>query len=262
MGKLLIGMVHLPALPGAPGATLSMDEIEARARAEAGILAAAGFDGCVVENYGDSPFCKDRVEPVTVAAMARLVAAVRRDEPRLRLGVNVLRNDARAGVAIAAACGAAFVRVNVHVGATATDQGIIEGRAAETMRWRRALGVPVEIWADVHVKHGRSLAHETIGREAEDAVRRGGADAVIISGASTGWATELDDVRAVAAQKLGVPVIVGSGTSEHNVALFLSAADGVIVGTSLKQGGDTAAPLDPERVRRFAEAARKVSQVV
>ena len=187
--------------------------------------------------------------------MARVVAAVRREAPDLRLGVNVLRNDARSALSIAAACGAQFVRVNVHVGATATDQGVLEGRAAESLRLRRALAAPVEIWADVHVKHGRSLAHESIVREAEDAVRRGHADALIVSGLRTGWATEMDDVRAVCSEELGVPVLVGSGVTEHNVGLFLTVADGVIVGTSLKERGVTTSPLDAERERLAGRTA-------
>ena len=44
---------------------------------------------------------------------------------------DVLRNDARAALAVAAATGAAFIRVNVHAGAVVADQGILEGEAAE-----------------------------------------------------------------------------------------------------------------------------------
>jgi membrane complex biogenesis BtpA family protein len=258
--KQLIGMVHLPALPGAPRAQLSLDAIEAQAVDEARVLRAAGFDACVIENFGDNPFHKDAVEPVTIAAMSRIVGAVRRAEPAWRVGVNVLRNDARAALAIAAATGAHFVRVNVHVGATATDQGVIEGRAAETLRLRRTLGAQIEIWSDVHVKHGRSLAHDTIEREAEDTVRRGMADAVIVSGTGTGHAARLEDVRAVTALALGAPVFVGSGVTVETVAAVLRIADGVIVGTALKAGGATTAALDPERLRRFVDAARSGSE--
>jgi membrane complex biogenesis BtpA family protein len=254
--KLLIGMVHLPALPGAPRAQVPLDAIEERALAEGRALHAAGFDGVIIENYGDNPFHKDAVEPITVASMTRLVGALCRALPGWRIGVNVLRNDVRSALSIAAATGARFVRVNVHVGATATDQGVIEGRAAETLRLRRAWDAKVEIWSDVHVKHGRSLAHETVEREAEDAATRGMADALIVSGTGTGHAANPDDVRAVAALDLGVPVIVGSGVSADNVAQLFRFADGVIVGTALKQGGRTVAPLDPERVRRFVDAAR------
>jgi membrane complex biogenesis BtpA family protein len=235
---------------------LSLEAIEDRAVAEARLLHAAGFDGCVVENYGDIPFFKDTVEPVTVAAMTRVVHAVIRALPGWRVGVNVLRNDARSALGIAAAAGAAFIRVNVHVGAAATDQGVIEGRAAETVRLRRSLGTATEIWSDVQVKHARSLAHEDIAREAEDAVRRGLASALIVSGWGTGHATRVADLRAVADADLGVPVIVGSGTTAENVAELLAIADGVIVGTALKQNGSTEAALDSERLQRLVAAAR------
>ncbi|MFQ5600325.1 MAG: BtpA/SgcQ family protein [Candidatus Krumholzibacteriia bacterium] len=257
--KRLVGMLHLPALPGSPRASLPMRDIEARALDEARILAEAGFDGCVIENFGDTPFHEERVEPVTIAAMTRVVATVRRELADLRLGVNVLRNDARAALSIAAAAGAHFVRVNVHVGVTATDQGILEGRAAETLRLRRGLAADIEIWADVHVKHGRSLAHREITHEAADAVQRGLADALIVTGGGTGWTTEIDDLRAVRGLTLGVPVYVGSGVTERNVGVFLKETDGVIVGTSLKVDGCSSNPLDAERVRRFVEAARQPS---
>jgi uncharacterized protein len=256
VSKLLIGMVHVPPLPGSPRAALSMDEIEERAVAEALILRDSGFDGCIVENFGDVPFHKDRVPPATVAAMARLVAGVRRAAPEWRIGVNVLRNDARAALAIAATCGARFVRVNVHVGATATDQGVLEGRAAQTLRLRSELGAAIEIWADVHVKHGRPVSHADISREAEDAVRRGLADALIVSGAGTGEGADLEDVGSVARSGLRVPILVGSGVDEESVGRYLAVADGVIVGSSLKAEGVTTAPLDPERARRFIAAAR------
>jgi hypothetical protein len=251
-------MVHLPALPGAPRHSLGMDAIEAQALAGAELLAEAGFDACLVENFGDAPFLADVVEPVTVAAMARLVARLRSELPALPLGVNVLRNDAGAAVAVAAAAGADFVRVNVHVGATATDQGILQGKAAATLRLRRALGANVAIWADVHVKHGRSLAHASIADEARDAVGRGLADALIVSGPATGWNTSIDELRAVRALDLGVPVYVGSGVQEQNVALYGREADGVIVGSALESGGRAGEPLDPERVHRFVAAARRM----
>ncbi len=255
MTKLLVGMLHLPPLPGSPRSRASLDAIERDLSTEARVLADAGFDAAILENYGDVPFFKDRVDPVTVASMTRLARSVR-EIGHLRLGINVLRNDTAAALAVASAAGGDFVRVNVHVGATATDQGIIEGRAAETLRLRAALGVDVEIWADVQVKHGRSLAHGTIETEAEDAVLRGLADALIVSGRATGEPASLDEVRRVKALDLGVPVYVGSGVTEENVADVLEACDGAIVGTALKEGGRTTNPLDRERARRFVERAR------
>jgi len=248
-------MLHLPALPGSPGSRDSLGHIETRVVSEARLLRDVGFSTAILENFGDVPFFKDRVGPSTIASMTRLACAVRASVPDLPLGINVLRNDARAALAVAVAAEAAFIRVNVHVGATATDQGIIEGRAAETLRARAALGASVAIWADVHVKHGQSLAHDTIADEAEDAVRRGLADAVIVSGQGTGEATSLDDLRAVAALELGVPVYVGSGVTAGTVESLLDVADGVIVGTAIKVDGKTTNPIDRRRAERLNERA-------
>jgi membrane complex biogenesis BtpA family protein len=256
MSRKLIGMLHLPPLPGSPRSASSLDAIEAQAISEARVLAGEGFDAAILENFGDAPFFKDSVEAVTVAAMSRIASAVRRETPSLVLGVNVLRNDARSALAVAAASGAGFIRVNVHVGATVTDQGLVEGRAAETLRLRAALGVPVAVWADVHVKHGRPLSHETIEAEAEDAVERGLAEALIVSGAGTGKAASLADIGKLRELELGVPLYVGSGVDRERVLEFLDLADGVIVGTALKRDGVTTAALDPERVKRFAAAVK------
>ncbi len=256
MAKLLVGMLHLPPLPGSPRGRSSLDAIEKLLLADARALAEAGFDAAIVENYGDVPFHKDRVEPSTVAAMTRLAATVRGAAGGMTLGINVLRNDAASALAVAFAGGAEFIRVNVHVGATATDQGVIEGRAAETLRLRAALGADVEIWSDVHVKHGTSLAHSSIEGEAEDAVLRGLADALIVSGRATGEPASLDEVRRVKALALEAPVYVGSGVTEGNVREVLACSDGVIVGTALKEEGRTANPVDRGRALRFVEKAR------
>ncbi len=253
---LLVGMLHLPALPGSPRSEQSLDAIEEHVLEDARRLREAGFEIAILENFGDVPFRKDRVDAITIAAMTCVSCRLRRDVPELRLGVNVLRNDARAALAVAAASGAQFMRVNVHVGATATDQGIVEGQAHETLRARRSLGAEVAVWADVHVKHGHNLSHVSIVDEAKDAVERGLADALIVSGSGTGETTALEDVEAVAGAGLGVPVLVGSGVLEQNVRSYLAVADGVIVGTSLKVDGKTTNPIDEGRARRLVESAR------
>ncbi|HYU23619.1 MAG TPA: BtpA/SgcQ family protein, partial [Thermoanaerobaculia bacterium] len=114
--RALFGMVHLRALPGAPLFGGSMDAVIEAALADGRALAAGGADGLVIENFGDRPFVKNRVPPETIASMVRVVSEIAR-EVALPFGVNVLRNDAQAALAIAAATGAAFIRVNVHAGA-------------------------------------------------------------------------------------------------------------------------------------------------
>jgi len=251
----LIGMVHLPPLPGSPAGALPLERIREAACRDARILADAGFNALIVENFGDAPFRPGRVDPHTVACLT-VVARALRQEVALPLGINVLRNDALAAVAIAAACDAAFVRVNIHTGAYAADQGIIEGRADETLRFRRRLGSRAAILADVHVKHAAPLLEQTIAQAAEEAAYRGRADGLIVSGVATGKPTSLQDLRSVRQAVPDRPIFVGSGATAGNVRELLAVADGVVVGTALKEDGRTTAPVDPDRARAFVQAAR------
>ena len=169
------------------------------------------------------------------------------------VGLNCLRNDAISAVGIAAATGADFVRVNVHTGAMLTDQGIIEGEAAETLRYRRSIGADgVAILADVLVKHAAPMAPIDIGDAAKDAVSRGLADGVIVTGVATGAATDADAVERVRDAVPGTPVYVGSGLTPENAAELSALVDGAIVGTWLKQGGDVRAPVDAARTKQLA----------
>jgi len=265
--RALVGVVHLEPLPGSPGWSLPLAGIIARACTDAHALADAGFDALIIENFGDAPFRATQVGPETVAAMTVVVRAVQ-GAVNLPLGVNVLRNDARAGIAIATVCGAGFVRVNVHTGVYAADQGLIEGQAHDTLLYRRRLseGVPradgggpraPAIFADVQVKHARCLSSHSIAEAARETAYRGLADAVIVTGTATGQAADLADVRAVREAVPDRPLFVGSGVTADTVAELLRLADGVIVGTALKQGGVTTAPVDPARAAAFVRAARR-----
>ncbi|MFQ5502367.1 MAG: BtpA/SgcQ family protein [Phycisphaerae bacterium] len=220
----LIGMVHLPALPGAAGASQSMDRIIDRAVAESALLAHAGFDAVIVENFGDTPFAAESVAPETISAMSLVVDRVVRTVG-IPVGVNVLRNDSLAALAIAATAGAVFIRVNVLSGVYATDQGFITGRAAELIRRRKAIAPHVKIAADVHVKHAQPVSQPDIARAAEETAYRAGADALIVSGPATGAETDVDALRRVARAVRDRPIWVGSGVSATSVKTLLGIAE-------------------------------------
>lgn len=252
----LVGMVHLGPLPGAPRYGGSLEAVLEAARRDARALAEAGFEALMVENFGDVPFYPDAVPPETVAAMTAAVLAVGQAAPGMPLGVNVLRNDARAALAVAAATGAAFVRVNVHAGAAVADQGLLVGRAHETLRARASLCPGTRILADVRVKHARPLGEAPAAAdECRELVGRALADGLVVSGIATGAPPDLAMLAAAAGAGTGAPVFVGSGATAETVPELLRLAWGVIAGTSLKAGGDVRAPVDPDRARRFVEAA-------
>jgi membrane complex biogenesis BtpA family protein len=252
--RAVFGMVHLHALPGAPMFSSVEFVLEAALR-DARALRDGGCDAFVVENFGDKPFAKDRVEAETVAAMTRVITELAR-EVKIPFGVNVLRNDALSALGIAAATGAAFVRINVHTGAMVTDQGLIEGDAYATLRKRAALAPDVLIFADHLVKHASPLGVVDVVQSAKDLRLRGLADALIVSGAETGAAADASRVVELRSALPAAPLLLGSGLTETNADAFANA-DGAIVGTSIKRDGDVGQPVDQERVRRVVEAFKR-----
>jgi membrane complex biogenesis BtpA family protein len=250
----LTGVVHLPPLPGSPRAERPIDDVARACLADARVLHEAGFDLAIVENFGDTPFHRGKVPPITVSAITACAIAAK--GAGIALGVNVLRNDAEAALAIAACVGAQVIRVNVHTGARVTDQGIVEGEAAETLRARKALGANVEIWADVDVKHSAPLAPRDPADEARDLVTRAMADAVLVTGEGTGRAVDLAKLARVRAATKGVPLYVASGATEASLVALAEHADGVIVGSALRANGVAGGPIDPARAHAFAKAFR------
>ena len=262
----LVGMVHLPPLPGAPGYCGDRKKLRGEALTDAMVLLEAGFDGLMVENYGDRPYYPDDVPDHVVA---ELTATIRELGIAVSLppGVNVLRNDATAALSIAAATGGSFVRVNVHTGGRDTDQGRLEGRAHETLRLRDRLEADVSILADVAVKHSRgvddrAVDDRTIGAHARETVDRGLADALIVSGDETGQPPRTDLLLSILDGRddadRDVPVLLGSGVTAENASELLEVTDGAIVGTALKRDGRTRNRVDADRAAAVVEAVDSV----
>ena len=244
-------MVHLKALPGSPEYCGDLDTVERNAIADANTLLAGGVDALMVENFGDVPFQK-QVQPVTIAAMTRIICSIV-ELSSVPVGVNVLRNDPQAALAIAAATGASFIRVNVHIGAMVTDQGLIEGTAAETLRLRDSLDLDVAILADVGVKHATPFDDDwSLEQEAMDAWNRGLADALIVSGRGTGNPTRREDLERIHRAVPNAKLIVGSGVQNETVSEY-SLASALIVGTAFKRNGSVENEVELKRVRELCQ---------
>jgi hypothetical protein len=255
----LIGVIHLDALPGSPRAAGPFSKTVERAATDARHLADAGFEAAIVENYGDVPFTPGRVDPCTVACMTACALGVRRAAPHLALGINVLRNDARAALGIAAATEASFIRINVHTGARITDQGLVQGEAYDTLRRRSELGLGhVRLLCDIAVKHSAPLGDRLLEEEAQDAVERGLADAALLTGSATGRPVRDADVLTMRAA-VKVPVLVASGATPDRLSV-MNVAHGVIVGSWLRASGKAGDPVDPARAKQFVEAFRAATK--
>jgi len=253
----IIGMLHAPPLPGSPRFWGDAQSVVLRVLDDLAALEQGGVDGLMLENFGDAPFYPGRVPAITLAHLTAIGRAVR-EKSNLPLGINCLRNDGRSALAIAHAVGARFVRVNVLCGARVTDQGIVQGIAHDLLRERAQLDAGhIQIWADVNVKHSAAVAPIPLEQEVADLVRRGGADALIVSGTGTGTCADIAELRAVREAAGGRPVYVGSGVDASNIADYAPHADGFIVGSSLKRDDDVHADVDATRVAALIEKRDK-----
>jgi len=246
-------------MPGDPRpASGGFVEAKRFANRDADALIEGGVDGVIVENFGSAPFYKGtaahRVPAHQIAFMADFIGDLVRRSP-VPVGVNCLRNDAASALGIAAAVGAAFVRVNVHTGAYVTDQGIIEGEAAESLRYRDALGAQnVAILADVLVKHAAPLAPLTMKDAVKDTLLRGLADGVIVTGRATGAAVDEEAISLALEATTPDRLFVGSGLRPETGAALAPRLRGAIVGTWFKRDGQLEQPVDSSRVEEFAQA--------
>lgn len=256
--KVVIGVVHCRPLPGAPdhdGEPVAA--IIDRALDDARAYAVAGVDGLIIENHGDIPFLKpDAIGPETAAVLAVIADRVRQ-AVGVPLGVNVLANAAIPALAVAHAAGARFIRVNQWANAYVANEGIVEGEAARALRYRAAIGArQIRVFADAHVKHGAHaiVADRPIGELVRD-VEFFHADAVIATGQRTGDAATEAEIDAIG-RATSLPLLVGSGVTEHGIGSILPKVDGVIVASSLKQDGMWWNPVDPARARSFMQRVR------
>jgi len=256
--KALIGMVHCPAFPGAPryrGA--AMDTIYDTCMRDAEALIEGGMHGIIIENHGDIPFSKpEDIGPETSAFMSVVTDRIAR-AIGVPLGINVLANAPIPAFAIAMAGGAKFIRVNQWANAYVANEGFMEGRAAEAMRYRSLLRAEhIKVFADSHVKHG---AHAiTADRTIEELTRDLAffdADGVIATGQRTGNSATIEEIEEIG-KATHLPLLVGSGVSESNIVEILARTSGVIVASSLKVGGVWWNPVELSRVRSFVAAAQ------
>ncbi len=250
----VIGVVHLLPLPGSPQFGGSIGAVVERGLQDCRAYHDGEVSSLIIENFGDAPFTAGKVDPVTVAAMTLATSEFKKAFPDIEYGINVLRNDAESALSIATVVGASFIRVNVYVGAVVADQGIIEGDAYRITRLGKSLSSSVKVFADVGGKHAAKIGEDSLKQQAADALERGLADAVIITGRRTGEAVDFTELRGLRQDFAQAKIIVGSGANSGNVGELLKYANGVIVGTSVKVNGITTNPVDPLRLKEFVKA--------
>lgn len=249
--KPLIGMIHLPALPGYtkhPG----MKSVIDKALTDLETLQKASYDGILVENDNDQPH-QIGVSQTIAQAFAKVMEAILR-EAKIPVGMEIIY-DMLKTIEIAHKVGAQFVRLDVFVDDVETKWGMIKAQAKEIVRLRGNLDANrLLLLTDIHVKHAKLLKEKSLALSAKEAMGNG-SDGLIITGMWTGKEPPVRDLRIarkIAAGK--IPVLVGSGFSERNAKTLLKFADGAIVGTSIKTGEY----VDLKKAQQLVEIVREI----
>lgn len=252
----LIGMVHLAPLPETPHfATESLNLLYEQALADAKALDQAGMDALIIENFGDEPYFIGEPTSAQLAVMASVTREVKQ-AVSIPVGINVQFNAWKAEMAIAYACGAQFIRVEVFVDNVISAQGTVAACSAQLTRYRKHLGADhVLLVADIQTKYTQNLVAQSLVQSAIDA-QIAGADALIVTGAATGQATPLDEIPKIK-EAVDIPILVGSGANQHTIREILSIADGAIVGSTLKVDGNVWNAVSYDRTHSFVQTARQ-----
>ncbi len=211
------------------------------------------MDGIMLSNEGSQPWMT-RPPAVTTACMAAQIG-IAHSEIRIPFGVHVIWNP-MATVDLAAAVGADYAW-EVFTGVYASDFGLWNTNMGETARHSRRVGASgVRLLFEVVPEAAVYLGGRSIIDQVRSTIFNARPDALCVAGLKPGEAASLDVVREIKSLGPKVPVLVSTGVKENNVAEQLSAADGAIVGSTLKKDGNLWNHVDVERVRSFMSAAR------
>ncbi|XP_067452723.1 uncharacterized protein F13E9.13, mitochondrial isoform X1 [Thunnus thynnus] len=255
--SVVIGMVHVKALPGTPLGCMKMSQIIEEACREAAIYRDAGIDGVIIENMHDIPYSFS-VGPEVSACMTSVCAAVRGLCPSLPLGVQILSSANQHALAVALASGLDFIRAEGFVFSHVADEGLLNACAGDLLRYRKQIGAEhVQIFTDIKKKHSsHALTSDVSIEETARAAEFFLSDGLIITGAATGVQADPQELRDVS-QSVKIPVLIGSGVTHDNIEHFLDA-NGMIIGSHFKKEGHWANAVDPERVKKFMAKMREL----
>lgn len=252
----LIAMLHVPALPGTPKATLSIPDIIDHVLTEAKIYTDLGIRSLMIENMHDVPYLRrDAVGPEITAAMTAVACALRQQHPDIPIGIQILAAANKQALAVAHAAGLNFIRAEGFVFAHVADEGMIESDAAELLRYRKQIGAEnVQILTDIKKKHSsHAITADLDIAECAKAAEFFNSDGLIITGAHTGSEPDLAELETLA-RTTNLPVIIGSGLTPKNAEYLMQHAQAAIVGSYFKEDGHWKNKISPTRVKELVNA--------
>lgn len=249
-GKLIIGMVHFPPLPGSPefNDDSNLSKIISTVKQDLESLQDNGIDAIMFGNEGDRPYTLKASNP-SLITMAYAIGLLK-GYIKVPFGVNYLW-DPVATVALGSVTNADFAR-EVFTGVYDSDMGLWQPNAAKALRLRSNLNnKKLKLMFNVNAEFASPLGNRTTGEKAESAVFSSLADAICVSGVITSKAVNINDLKDTKNKVNDIPVFANTGVNIENVKDILDIADGCVIGSHLKYEGITWNKIDPDRVKKF-----------
>ena len=253
--KPLIARAHVPPLPGTPlyDAAKGVQGLIDHVKRDTEELLKAGFDAILFCNEGDRPYQLNAGLEAS-AVMTRVVTECKPTD--IPFGVDFLW-DEQCAMAIAVGSSAYFMR-EVITGTWESDMGLWTPDAATLLRNRRNFGRDdLAIFANITPEFASSIGQRTPAQMAKSTVVSSLPDVILVSGPMAGSQPDVKTVADVReAVEKEIPVLLNTGARSTTIKEFFKYADGCIVGSDLKRDGYTWNEVDPERAKRFIDAAR------
>lgn len=251
--KMIIGMVHVDALPGTPNNKYPISQIITKAVQEAKLYEQNGLDAMILENMHDVPYLNRNVGPEITASMTAIVSEVKKNIS-IPCGVQILAGANLEALAVAQATGCEFIRIEGFVYLHIADEGLMNACAGELMRYRKMIGAEdIAVFADIKKKHSsHSITSDLDISDFAEACNFFLADGIIITGRSTSEEADINELQKVN-KTYGLPILIGSGITLKNIDKYWNLADGFIIGSYFKEDGNWKNAVSGDRVQLFMQ---------
>ena len=161
-------------------------------------------------------------------------------------------------IAVAASTDAHFVR-EIFTGTYTSDMGYWNPDAGKAMRYRNSLSrEDLLMFYNISAEFAYSLDKRSVAERSKSVVFSSIPDAILVSGQITGESVAISELKKVKNLIPNTPVLANTGVKIENVEDTLSVADGVIIGSSLKEDGNTWNAVDPKRASDFMNKVKSI----
>lgn len=257
--KPIIGMIHVPALPGTPKSKNDVYKIIDKVKEEAEIYKKANIDAVAIENMHDIPYLNKKIGPEITATMTKVGIEVKRILGDIPTGIQILASANKEALAVAQAADLDFIRAEGYVFSHIADEGFIDSCAAELLRYRKHIGAEnILIFTDIKKKHSsHSITSDISIAETAHTAEFFLSDGVIVTGIATGAEADVEEIIAVK-KAVDIPALVGSGVTYENLEKYFPVSDGIIIGSYFKKDGYWENDIDFEKVKQFMNKVHEI----